>query len=169
MHARIPPSERFWPKVEKSGPVPEIAGWARGCCWTWTGGGNVSNGGRYGQFMLSCVLRHPPTPRVTVKAHRFAWEERNGPLPTGLHLDHLCRNTLCVNPDHLEMVTPRENNLRSNNMAGRHSRLTHCKNGHEYSPSNTAMFRGKWRRCMTCRRQWSREEKARRKAERAAA
>jgi hypothetical protein len=46
-------------------------------------------------------------------AHRVYFEKVNGPIPKGLALDHLCRQTLCVNPDHLEPVTTLENNRRS--------------------------------------------------------
>lgn len=49
----------------------------------------------------------------SVMAHRVEWERVNGPVPDGLHLDHLCRVTSCVNPDHLEPVTPAENTRRS--------------------------------------------------------
>ena len=47
-----------------------------------------------------------------VMAHRFAYEEYVGPIPDGLQIDHLCRNKWCVNPEHLEPVTCRENALR---------------------------------------------------------
>jgi hypothetical protein len=46
-------------------------------------------------------------------AHRWYWAERNGPVPDGLELDHLCRVRACVNPDHLEPVTHRENCRRA--------------------------------------------------------
>ncbi len=46
------------------------------------------------------------------RAHRRAWEALNGPVPTGLQLDHLCRVKECVNPDHLEVVTNAENQRR---------------------------------------------------------
>lgn len=52
-------------------------------------------------------------------AHRRAYEKANGPIADGLHLDHLCRQRLCVNPDHLEPVTAFENTRR-----GRSSKLT---------------------------------------------
>jgi len=46
-------------------------------------------------------------------AHRLWYERRYGPIPEGMEIDHLCRNTSCVNPDHLEAVTPVENKRRS--------------------------------------------------------
>lgn len=54
-----------------------------------------------------------------VRAHQVFYERRFGPVPPGLSLDHLCRVRHCVNPDHLEPVTPQENNRR-----GSHSKLT---------------------------------------------
>lgn len=49
---------------------------------------------------------------LTFKAHRYAYEMLRGPIPDGMVLDHLCRNPGCVNPDHLEIVTPSENSSR---------------------------------------------------------
>jgi len=46
--------------------------------------------------------------------HRVAYEMWSGPIPNGLYIDHLCRNTICVNPRHLEPVTARENRRRMN-------------------------------------------------------
>jgi hypothetical protein len=99
-------------------------------CWTWTasldshGYGQINSGGR-----------GKPLP-----AHRVVYEMINGPVPVGLDLDHLCRNTVCVRPDHLEPVTRAENIRRGE--AGqvhkaRMALLTHCKHGHEFTPANT--------------------------------
>lgn len=83
--------ERFWSKVDVSGD-----------CWEWTA--NIGIGNRYGSFLLNGKKR---------PAHRVAWELERGPIPPGLELDHLCRNTKCVRPDHLEPVTHLENMRRS--------------------------------------------------------
>lgn len=68
-------------------------------CWIWTGHA-VQYGKRAGRV-------GGPTERVY--AYRHVYELHRGPVPDGLDLDHLCREPLCVNPDHLEPVTRREN------------------------------------------------------------
>lgn len=76
-------------------------------CWVWNG----STSGRYGygKFHLAA------TPKMlAVLAHRFSYVIHVGPIEEGLEIDHLCRNKLCVNPDHLEAVTHRENITRAN-------------------------------------------------------
>lgn len=68
-------------------------------CWTWDG--QLKDG--YGKYSHK---------GKTYAAHRWAYQQLVGPIPTGLQLDHLCRNPPCVRPDHLEPVTSRENVLR---------------------------------------------------------
>jgi hypothetical protein len=70
-----------------------------GLCWEWTG--TVKPNG-YANFQV-------PGRRSPANAHRWLWEQLVGPIAKGLDLDHLCRNRKCVNPDHLEPVTRREN------------------------------------------------------------
>lgn len=89
-----------------------------------------------------------------VMAHRFSYELFVGQVPHGLVLDHLCRTRHCVNPDHLEAVTQRENVRRSPSaLAAMYARRTHCNNGHEFTPENTiARSDRPGRVCRTCRR-----------------
>ncbi len=79
--------------------------------------------------------------------HRVSYEHFVGPIPSGLQIDHLCRNRACCNPAHLEPVTIQENARR-----GMESR-THCKNGHKLSGENLAWRKykhGLRRACRKC-------------------
>jgi hypothetical protein len=73
-------------------------------------------------------------------AHRVSWEMHRQPIPAGLHIDHVCRVTACVNPAHLDVVTAHENADRGyarNVNASRQLSKTHCLRGHEYTAENT--------------------------------
>ncbi|MGQ4355255.1 HNH endonuclease signature motif containing protein [Streptomyces drozdowiczii] len=110
------PTSRFWSRVNKAGTLAPMLG----PCWTWTGYRDRDGYGRYK------VGRH------TFMAHRYAYTRLVGPIMPGLVIDHLCRNTGCVNPAHLEPVTPAENTRRSEP-----AQRTHCINGHEFTTTNT--------------------------------
>lgn len=129
-----PLADRFWEKVDKTES-----------CWLWTAGLMPSG---YGSTNYGA-----PDYRTGL-AHRVSWELLRGPIPAGMHLDHLCRVTRCVNPDHLEIVTPWENTNRGYGwaVAGSYQRdKTHCPQGHAYDEANTHKG-GKRRTCRACLR-----------------
>lgn len=103
-------------------------------CWRWIG-----HIGARGYGMVWNFSTRKPMP-----AHRAVYEHFRGPIPEGLAYDHLCRHRWCVNPEHGEPVTTKENCLRGESLPAQNARKTQCPMGHSSEP--------KRRRCLLCRR-----------------
>jgi len=118
----------FWAKVKKTEH-----------CWLWTGCIKSNGYGTYG--------------KEGKYAHRISYVLTRGEIPLGLQLDHLCRVRNCVNPDHLEAVTRKENIRRGMAGSGINSRKTSCIRGHKLSGSNLLVVgKRKKRQCKICSR-----------------
>lgn len=127
------PGRRFWSKVDKSGE-----------CWLWTG--TLTYDG-YGIFGVK---------GERTGAHRWAWRLAGREIPEGMHLDHLCRVRNCVRLDHLEVVTPAENNRRSASPTAANAQKSHCPRcDGEYSYD-----RNGGRYCQPCHSERRRQRKA---------
>lgn len=92
-------------------------------------------------------------------AHRIAYEKYYGKIPKGLVIDHLCRNGLCINPEHLEAVSNKENILRGNGPPAKNARKTHCHNGHEFNVKNTRYRKDGKRVCKICEKEYQNKRK----------
>ena len=115
-------------------------------CWRWTG--TITAGG-YGK--LGGKL-----------AHRLVFESLVGPILAGFQIDHLCRRRDCVNPEHLEVVTQRENILRGIAPSAINARKTHCNKGHPFTPENTYYDAARrTRRCRICQLNWNAKSRRR--------
>uniref|UniRef100_A0AAT9JAA2 ORF17 n=1 Tax=Nitrosopumilaceae spindle-shaped virus TaxID=3065433 RepID=A0AAT9JAA2_9VIRU len=121
--------KRFMIKIEQNGN-----------CWQWIASKDPSG---YGKFMLNKKL---------ISSHRISYELFKGEIPKGLQIDHLCRNRACVNPEHMEVVTQKENLRRGDKTnIGRNNRLkTHCPQGHEYIKENLVKS-DPGRKCKICK------------------
>ena len=107
-------------------------------CWLWFGTTTPTG---YGQIGVRGKTRY---------AHRVMYEAHRGPIPDGLEIDHRCRVRHCVNPEHLELVTHRENQRRG--AVARNAYVTFCPSGHEYDEANTYHLPDGRRNCRACRR-----------------
>lgn len=115
-----------------------------GYCWVWTG--HVSRKTGYGQGS-------PRGERAGSLAHRLSYEAFVGPIPQGMTLDHACRNRPCVNPEHLEPVTSKENVLRGIGRSAVNARRRFCVAGHPLSGDNLYTRPNSHRACRACRRE----------------
>jgi hypothetical protein len=113
-------------------------------CWIWTG---ATRSG-YGRMFVGS---RSDGSRKAVSTHRFFYEFAVGGVPDGMDLDHLCRVRCCLNPQHLEAVTRKENILRGVGMGARNSKKTHCPKGHEYTPENVLGASRGIRACRLCK------------------
>ena len=138
MGRKTPPiKQRFLSKVDfSSSPIG---------CWIWKGsfGGFDPNGNHaYGRFWFM---------EKNVMAHKFSYEFIGDKIiPEGFQVDHLCKNQICVNPNHLQAVSQKENSNRSNNPMGINSRRTECIRGHPLSGINLYIAKNGTRKCKTC-------------------
>ena len=118
-------------------------------CWLWTA---AVDGSGYG-----IISEH----RKSGLAHRVVYRLLICEIPGGMHLDHLCRVRCCVNPLHLEPVTPRINVLRGKTIAAMRASQTHCINGHELAGENLYPRGAHRRECRACRSAASRRQRRR--------
>lgn len=150
--------DRILRRVNKDGPLPENNP-NLGPCWIF--GGCLNRTG-YGQVTVSFE-------EGRALVHRVVYQRLVGTIPEGLHLDHLCRTPACCRPEHLEPVTPAENNRRGVGAAVQRARfaaMQYCVNGHPRTAGNLVLLKSGKKRCRPCVNAWAAEARARQRAAR---
>lgn len=117
---------RFWSRVKITNS-----------CWNWEGTKTLG----YGYLWVK---------DKNILAHRFSYMLFVGNIPKTLEIDHLCKNTSCVNPAHLDLVTHKENQYRGTNVGIKNKLKTHCIHGHEFDIHNTHIRKSGDRECLKC-------------------
>ena len=113
-------------------------------CWEWNGGRHRSG---HGRFRIRAFGKR------AWQAHRVSYQLTVGRIPYGLAIDHICRNTGCVRPNHLRPLTLGENTVSSpNTVTGINARKTHCCRGHSLMGENLFVDLLGKRNCRICRR-----------------
>lgn len=129
-------SARFWKYVNKTDS-----------CWNWVGYHYTQSG--YGKLTIRTGHRR----HRDVGVHRLSWELNCGPIPIGKHVLHHCDNRSCVNPAHLYIGTPLENNRDTVNRHRHRSHwagVTHCIRGHRFVPGSYRLSKTGSRNCLAC-------------------
>lgn len=112
-------------------------------CWTWQG--KTCNG-------YATVAYEIPDGRKYVRVHRMMYELSVGEIGSGLVIDHLCDNTRCINPSHLEPKTIFENAARGGHQSAINKLKTSCIRGHTFDAENTYTAPNGTRHCRACKR-----------------
>lgn len=139
---RVAEEIRFWAKVNKTDT-----------CWLWTGTPDKDGYGRFKAWVYG--------EWKNIRAHVWAWQEVNGPVPEGLVLDHrVCSVPACVRPDHLLACTSAENTHRYFS-----EERTFCTNNHpltQFGPCDKCAKARRYRhyyKNVEASRKYSRERK----------
>jgi len=108
--------QRFWSKVNKETVV--TSPYVDTPCWVWTASLKEKGYGQYSIAGKPCL------------AYKYSYEQNVGKVPDYMTIDHICRNRPCVRPDHLRLLTQKQNNEASDSLTALNGRKTTCKNGH---------------------------------------
>ena len=106
---------RFWVKVDKTDS-----------CWLWIAALDFAGYGKFAVVRTNASM-----------AHRVSWQLKNGKIPEGMTLDHICHVHNCVNPEHLRLATPQEN--------AEYKRDSHARNTSGYRGVTLHKPTGQWR------------------------
>jgi len=117
----------FWSYVDKTKD-----------CWIWNGAKTTDG---YGQIKSGDKIQY---------VHRLSYQFHKGEIPKGLQIDHLCRVRNCINPEHLQVVTLRENVLRGNSIPAINARKKQCIKGHLLIGLNLVKSVLPVRKCRIC-------------------